>query len=102
MIRTAIIVAAIFAAAPVLAQSAPVGKHPAPAAAPVQQAKAEARLDINVATIEQLMAVKGLNKTQAEAIVHGRPFKSVDELATSNILPADVFAAVKDRLTVTK
>lgn len=102
MIRTAIIAAALLAAAPAFAQSAPVGKHPAPMSAPVHHAKAEARVDINTATIEQLMSVKGLTKTQAESIVQGRPFKSVEELAATNVLPADVFAQVKDRLTVTK
>ena len=104
MIRTALFAAALLAAAPVLAQTAPIGKHPAPAptAAPVQPVRTEARLDINTATLDQLLAVKGLTRTHAEAIVQARPFKSVDELAATNILPADVFAMVRDRLTVTK
>lgn len=102
MIRTALIAAVLLSAAPALAQSAPVGTRPAPAATPVQPVKTDARLDINTATIERLLSVKGLTKTQAEAIVLGRPFKSVDELAASNILPAEVFAKVKDQLMVTK
>ncbi|MEF3367060.1 helix-hairpin-helix domain-containing protein [Methylocystis sp. 9N] len=103
MIRTAIFAAALLAVAPALAQAAPVGKHHAPSTAThIHHAKAEARVDINTATVEQLMSVKGLSKTQAESIVQGRPFKNVEELTAANILPADVFAMVKDRLTVTK
>jgi DNA uptake protein ComE-like DNA-binding protein len=51
--------------------------------------------------VEELSAVKGLTKAQAEAIVQARPFKSVDELAASNIVSADIFSMVRGRLTVT-
>lgn len=103
MIRKAILAAALFAVAPAFAQTAPAMKPATPAGASVHPVKMEAqRLDINAATVEQLATVKGLNKTFAEAIVKGRPFKSVEELSTGNVLPAEVFAMVKDRLTVAK
>jgi DNA uptake protein ComE-like DNA-binding protein len=102
MIRTAIFAAALLCVTSALAQTAPATK-PATPASPLQSAKMETgRLDINTATAEQLAAVKGLNKSFADAIVKARPFKSVEELSTSNILPADVFALVKDHLTVAK
>lgn len=102
MIRTSILAAALFAAAPAFAQ-APAMKPATPAAPPVQAVKMETqRLDINTATVDQLTTVKGLNKSLAEAIVKGRPFKSVEELTTTNILPAEIFAMVKDHLTVAR
>jgi DNA uptake protein ComE-like DNA-binding protein len=102
MIRTAILAAALLCVTPALAQTGPAMKPSTPTS-PLQSAKMEAtRLDINTATAEQLATVKGLNRSFADAIVKARPFKSVEELSTSNILPADVFALVKDRLTVAK
>ncbi|MCQ4190715.1 ComEA family DNA-binding protein [Methylocystis suflitae] len=101
MKRTAIIAATLLAAAPVMAQTAPVEKYPPRAGTTAAPTKAEARVDINTATVEELSAVKGLTKVQAEAIIQARPFKSVDELAATNIVSADVFSVVRRRLTVT-
>lgn len=103
MTRIAILAAALIAAAPALAQTMPAMKPAAPTAAPAHPAAMTpetARLDVNAATVDQLAGVKGLNKTYAEAIVKARPFKTLDELTTNKILPADVFAQVKDLLTV--
>lgn len=105
MIRTALFAAALLAAAPAIAQTAataPAAKPAAPTAAPAQAAKhtMAAPLDINTATPEQLAGVKGLDKAAAEAIVKGRPFKSLDELTKNRILSESVFAKVKEHLTV--
>ena len=108
MTHIALFAAAMIAAAPAFAQgaaSAPVTKPVAPTMAPahpVAMTPESSRLDINTASIEQLAAVKGLTRTYAEAIMKARPFKSVDDLSTGKILPADVFAHVKDALTVRK
>lgn len=103
MIRTALLVAALFAAGPGsgFAQMAPHAKTAAPAPAPTAKMAAEAtRVDINAATVDQLASIKGLSKVFAEAIVQARPFTNVEELTTNKILPAEVFASVKDRLIV--
>lgn len=108
MIRKSILAAALLVAGPALAQTAataPAAKPVAPMAAPapirpMAATPDMARLDINSATVEQLAGVKGLTKTLAEAIVKGRPFKSADELTKNNILSTEVFALVKDVLTV--
>jgi DNA uptake protein ComE-like DNA-binding protein len=102
MIRKMILAAALLAAAPAFAQTAPAAK-PMTTPAPVQSTAMTpdaARLDINSATVEQLAGVKGLGKTLAEAIVKGRPYKSADDLVTSKILTGEVFALVKDFLIV--
>ena len=37
-------------------------------------------MDVNTASLEQLVAVKGLGPVLAERIIAARPFKSADEL----------------------
>jgi competence protein ComEA len=105
MLRKSILIAALLAAAPAFAQSAAtapaVKTMPSPTAHVTSvTATTAAPLDVNTATMEQLSSMKGLNKTFAEAIVKGRPYKSLDELTKNKVLPADVFARVKDELTV--
>ncbi len=95
---------AVFLAAPAVARATePQSATPTPVAAPAPSAKmaGEAqRLDLNQASVEQLSAVKGLNKTLAEAIVKARPFKTVEDLTARKILSSEVFGAVKDQLII--
>ena len=105
MIRTASFTAAILLAFPAFAQTAgtaPAGKSAAPIAAPAHPVAHDvvAPLDINSATPEQLASVKGLDKSMVEAIVKGRPFKSLDDLTKNKIIPEGVFTRVKEHLTV--
>lgn len=97
MTRIAILAAALFVAAPAFAETAPTTQPTAPAGKMAAEAQ---RLDINAATVEQLMGVKGLSKPLAEAIVKGRPFRNVDELASKKILSAEVYSSVKTQLFV--
>jgi competence protein ComEA len=106
MIRTLLLAAALFVAGPSFAETS--ARKPAtpapmatPAPAPAAKMSGEAqRLDLNSATVEQLMGVKGLNKTIAEAIVRGRPFKGVEDLTARKIISGEILSSVKDRLTV--
>ncbi|MEX8495573.1 ComEA family DNA-binding protein [Sphaerotilus sp.] len=54
------------------------------AAAPVATARPKARpahlLNVNLATEEQLVAIDGLNRALAKAVVAARPFASIDDL----------------------
>lgn len=99
----AILAIALFASTPAFAQTAatPATKPVAPAVAPTAVKHVEAApLDINTATVEQLSTAKGLNKTLAEAIVKGRPYKSTDELVKNKVLTESIFSQAKDGLTV--
>ena len=100
MIRTALFTVAILWAVPAFAQTA--GKSAAPIAAPAHPVAHDvvAPFDINSATPEQLASVKGLDKSMVEAIVKGRPFKSLDDLTKNKIIPEGVFTRVKEHLTV--
>ncbi len=103
MFRTVLVAAALFAAAPAFAETAAKPATPPTIATPVPSARmaTEAqRLDLNSATVEQLMAVKGFSKTIAESIVKGRPFKSVEDLHTRKIVAGDILSTVKGQLIV--
>jgi len=56
------------------------------------------QLDINHASIAQLLKVPGITQTYAQRIVEGRPYSTKGQLKTSGILPPDVYAKVKDHL----
>ncbi len=94
MIRTVVLAAALIAAAPAFA--APNAPQPSP----VAMHATTAPVDINSATVDQLAAVKGLNRSLAEAIVKGRPYKSEDELTKRGVLPEPAFREAKGGLTV--
>jgi len=69
-------------------------KKPA-AAAP---AKAEAQLDINTASRDELMKLKGVGDARADAIIKGRPYKGKNELLDKKIVPENVYNDIKDKI----
>jgi DNA uptake protein ComE-like DNA-binding protein len=70
------------------AKTSPV---PKPAAAP-------SLLDINSASETELQALKGVGDKRAAAIIKNRPYKGKDELVQKKIIPAAVYAAIKDQI----
>ncbi len=69
-------------------------KKPA-AAAP---AKAEAQLDINTASRDELMKLKGVGDARADAIIKGRPYKGKNELLDKKIVPENVYNDIKEKI----
>lgn len=83
-------------AQPMPAKPAPA--MPAPAKTEVMKPASTGKtqmLDINMATKEQLQALKGVGPVRAEAIIKGRPYKGKDELLQKKILPQNVYDDVK-------
>jgi DNA uptake protein ComE-like DNA-binding protein len=81
------------------------GAAPAAGASPSDIASAEARnssgaIDINKAKFDELVSLKHIGRGRAKRILASRPFRSVEDLASRGIVPADVLAAVRGRLAV--
>lgn len=68
-------------------------------AAPKAAATAPAGLlDINTASEEDLRALKGVGDKRAANIIKNRPYKGKDELVQKHIIPAGVYAKIKDQI----
>ncbi len=78
--------------------AAPGKASPAPAAKPAAKAAATQLLDINTASEQELSALKGIGDVRAANIVKNRPYKGKDELVQKKILPAGVYAGIKDKI----
>jgi competence protein ComEA len=71
------------------AASEPASKsRPAPAP--------QARVDINHATMDQLLKVPGMTPTWAGRIVRFRPYRTRQDLVEHGVLPSDVYDRIKD------
>ena len=86
--------AASVRAVPSLAQSnapqaAPKSKPAPPPAAPV---------DINHATINELLKIPGMTPTWAGRIVRFRPYRTKRDLLDHGVLPSDVYDRIKDAI----
>ena len=67
----------------------------------VAQAKTEL-IDINRATAEELMTLKGIGEARAKAIIKGRPYARKDDLVRKKIVPLSIYDEIKDRIVATQ
>ncbi len=77
---------------PIVAQNKPA---PAPVVK-VAQPAAAAQLDINSATKDELMKLKGIGTAYSDAIIKNRPYKRKDELVAKKIIPQATYDNIKD------
>jgi DNA uptake protein ComE-like DNA-binding protein len=56
----------------------------------------EQRVDVNQATIEELMKVPGMTRTWAGRIVRFRPYRTKLDLLQRGIVSSEVYARIKD------
>jgi len=58
----------------------------------------EARVDINHASIDELLKVPGMTRSWAGRIVRFRPYRTKADLVEHGVLPSDVYDRIKDYL----
>ncbi|HEY1803382.1 MAG TPA: helix-hairpin-helix domain-containing protein [Terracidiphilus sp.] len=58
----------------------------------------EARVDINHATLAELLKVPGMTPSWAGRIVRFRPYRSKADLVEKGVLPSDVYDRIKDQV----
>lgn len=58
------------------------------------------RVNVNTASPRQLQRLPGLNETNVEKVIQGRPYRHKDELVTREILSEGTYDKVKDLITV--
>lgn len=63
----------------------------------VAQAKTEL-IDINGATAEELMTLKGIGEARAKAIIKGRPYARKDDLVRKKVVPLSIYDEIKDKI----
>ncbi len=95
----ATILFALMLAAPAAAQTAaPATTSASKPAASTPAASADTLIDINSAGLADLQALKGIGDKRAADIVKNRPYKGKDDLVRKKIVPAAVYAGIKDQI----
>src|ERR1700723_1667189 len=56
----------------------------------------EARIDINRASVDELMKVPGMTRTWAGRIVRYRPYRTKDDLLEQGVVTEEVYDRIKD------
>ena len=80
-----------------LAASAPAADSKmAPAAAK------DAKIDINTATKDELMAFKGIGDKYSDKIIAGRPYARKDQLLSKDILPEATYKKIEAQIIATQ
>ena len=113
----------LLAAAIILAVATPVLAQAPPAAQPTTASKAVAAtgalankvlgttpaaaqpakaplINVNKATAAEIDALPQIGAARTKAIIGGRPYKTAQELLDRKIIPANAYAAIKDKIDV--
>lgn len=95
LLVVAVLTALPLAAAP-QATAAPPEQTPAATPEPAKASPAVELVDINSATVEELMTLPGIADLYAKKIVAGRPYKTKFELVTRRIIPRSTYSKIRE------
>jgi len=65
---------------------------------PVTAPPPEARIDVNHATLDQLLKVPGMTRSWAARIVRFRPYRSKADLLDRGVITSAVYNRIKDNV----
>jgi competence protein ComEA len=74
----------------------------APADSKMAPAAKDAKIDINTATKDELMAFKGIGEKYSDKIIAGRPYARKDQLVSKNILPEATYKKIEAQVIATQ
>jgi len=60
----------------------------------------KSKIDINLATIDELDTLTGIGKVQADAIIKSRPYRTIGDLVPRNVLRLTVYEKIKNEIVV--
>jgi competence protein ComEA len=99
----------LMTASPSMAQTAqPAAKSDKMAPAPKADSKMapaaakDAKIDINTATKDELMAFKGIGEKYSDKIIAGRPYARKDQLLSKDILPEATYKKIEAQIIATQ
>jgi DNA uptake protein ComE-like DNA-binding protein len=100
-ITAAALALGLLASMPSMAQSTQPSAHSdrmAPAGKMAPAKSDAARLDINTATKDELMAFKGIGDKYSDKIIAGRPYAKKDQLVSKHILPEATYKKIAGQI----
>jgi DNA uptake protein ComE-like DNA-binding protein len=100
-ITAAALALGLLASTPSMAQSTQPSAHSdrmAPAGKLAPAKSDAAKLDINTATKDELMAFKGIGDKYSDKIIAGRPYAKKDQLVSKHILPEATYKKIAGQI----
>jgi len=80
----------------------PTGSTPAPSLTSSAPAAGSSAMNINKASVNDLVLLLGLKQEEADRIISNRPYRVKGELVAKNVLPKETFDLIKDRISVSQ
>jgi competence protein ComEA len=80
------------------AQSPVSNTHGVPATSSRAPTPPSSLVDINRASLEELMKVPGITRVWADRIIRFRPYRTKADLDEQGVIPADLYSRIKDSI----